>query len=399
MIGEQIARLRHALGLTQDELAELAGVSVDVIRRLEQGVRHSARLNTLAKIAGALQAELSVIISPRTTFAPEPDRGIPAIREAVTSSTVDRLGGLADVDTDVDLGRLTEAVDHAWHIWQRGEYSILGRLLPDLIAEARHSSSESTGEDQELACSLLATMFELAAGVTVMLGHEDLAWLCAERAVTASEQCADPVTRASAVYWASWILRRQGRFRESLTAATRAAEHHEPRLTRATPAELTVWGGLLINAAGAAARDERPEKADELLGVARSAALQLSHDRVDRWSVFGPRLVAQSAVVNLTELGDFERATERAAEVDAVGSRVPATWEARYLLALAQAQVELGQDVPAVQTLHRARVVTPEWVRYHRLARDLTADLTSRISPGRQPKLDELSRHLQQVSG
>jgi transcriptional regulator with XRE-family HTH domain len=51
MIGEQIAVLRRARGMTQDQLAEAAGVSVDVIRRLEQGVRHSARLNTLSKIA------------------------------------------------------------------------------------------------------------------------------------------------------------------------------------------------------------------------------------------------------------------------------------------------------------------------------------------------------------
>jgi len=169
MIGEQIAVLRRARGLTQDQLAEAAGVSVDVIRRLEQGVRHSARLNTLSKIAAALGCEMSVIIVPRTIFAPEPDRGIPAIREALTRSTVDRLGGLADADADIDLARLTAAVDSAWQIWQRGAYN----------------------------------------------------------------------------------------------------------------------------------------------------------DRVDRWSVFGPRLVAQSHVVNSTELGDFEGAIERSASVAETGSRVP----------------------------------------------------------------------------
>ncbi|MBL6280163.1 helix-turn-helix transcriptional regulator [Micromonospora fiedleri] len=394
MIGEQIARLRSAAHLTQDQLAERAGISVDVIRRLEQGVRHSARLNTLTKIATALGAELSVIIAPRTTFAPEPDRGIPAIREAITSSTVDQLGGLAESDADIDLTRLATSVDSAWHIWQRGEYSILGRLLPDLIAEARHASKESTGADQEHAYSLLATVFELAAGVTVMLGHEDLAWLSTERAVAASEHCADEVTKASAVYWAAWILRRQGRFRESLTAATRAAETHEPRMTRATPAQLTVWGGLLINAAGAAARDDRAGTATDLLAFARTAAVRLGQDRVDRWSVFGPRLVAQSAVINATELGDFDTAVRLSAEVEATRSRVPVTWESRYLLALAQAQVELGQDIPATETLHKTRRLTPEWIRYHRLARDLTAELTTRIPAGRKPELDELSRHL-----
>jgi len=397
VIGEQIARLRSAARMTQEQLAERAGISVDVIRRLEQGVRHSARLNTLTKIASALGAELSVIITPRTTFAPEPDRGIPAIREAITSSTVDQLGGLAESDADIDLTRLTASVDSAWHIWQRGEYSILGRLLPELVAEARHAAKESSGGEQEHACSLLATVFELAAGVTVMLGHEDLAWLSTERAVAASEQCGDPVTRASAVYWAAWILRRQGRYRDSLTAATRAAETHEPRITRATPTELTVWGGLLVNAAGAAARDDRADTATELLDFARAAAVRLGQDRVDRWSVFGPRLVAQSAVINATELGDFETAVRLAAGVEAAGSRVPVTWESRYLLALAQAQTEIGNDVPAIAALHQTRRLTPEWIRYHRLARDLTAELKARVPAGRQPELDELSRHLQLV--
>src|SRR5262249_34151269 len=60
VIGEQISRLRHLRRLTQDELAAASGVSVDVIRRLEQGQRNTARLTTLSAIATALGAQLSV---------------------------------------------------------------------------------------------------------------------------------------------------------------------------------------------------------------------------------------------------------------------------------------------------------------------------------------------------
>jgi transcriptional regulator with XRE-family HTH domain len=395
VIGEQVARLRRARDLTQEQLAAQAGVSVDVIRRLEQGQRHTARINTLTKLANALGAELSVILAPRATFSPEPDRGIPGIRDAVTGEALDSLTDLAESDSNaVDLGPITASVDAAWHIWQRGDYSVLSRLLPNLIIETRHASRQATGNDQRNAFSLLTTAYELAAGITVMLGYEDLAWLCAERAVTAAEQSGDSVDHASAVYWAAWILRRQGRCRESHTVAMRAAERHEPSLIHATEAELTVWGGLLVNAAGAAARDGRHEASDELLTVARGAAARLTADRVDRWSVFGPRIVAQSAVVNATEAGDFESAARRAANVDRVGGRVPPTWEARYLLALAQAQVELGHDAAAITTLDQARGTAPEWIRYHRLARDLTADLTSRIPTGRRQDLDLLARHL-----
>jgi transcriptional regulator with XRE-family HTH domain len=60
MIGRQIAVLRHANGLTQEQLAERADVSVDVIRRLEQGQRRTARIATLHAIASALDTKVSI---------------------------------------------------------------------------------------------------------------------------------------------------------------------------------------------------------------------------------------------------------------------------------------------------------------------------------------------------
>jgi transcriptional regulator with XRE-family HTH domain len=397
MIGEQLARLRRINDITQEQLAERAGLSVDVVRRLEQGARTAARINSLAALAKALGAQLSVIIAPRSTFAPDPDNGVAGIRRAITTSTLG-LDDFADSDTAPALDQLTAATQTAWGIWQKGDYSILGRLLPGLIVEARAATQDTTNEDQLVAWSLLATAYELAAGVTIMLGHEDLAWLAAERAIAAAEHCGDPVANASATHWAAWILRRQGRYADCQTVATRAAERHEPSLMQATPEQLTVWGGLLVNASGAAARDEHTTTATELLSVAKAAAGRLSADRADRWSVFGPRIVAQTAVVNATEAGDFDTAVRAATEVDRVGGRVPGTWEARYLLALAQAQVETGQHHAAITALTKARTATPEWVRYHRLARDLTIDLTNIFPTGRQPELDAMVRHLQRAA-
>ena len=65
MIGRQIAALRHANGLTQEQLAERAHVSVDVIRRLEQGQRRTARIATLHAIASALDTKVSISFGDR----------------------------------------------------------------------------------------------------------------------------------------------------------------------------------------------------------------------------------------------------------------------------------------------------------------------------------------------
>ncbi|MGH3924978.1 MAG: helix-turn-helix domain-containing protein, partial [Pseudonocardiaceae bacterium] len=62
-IGENIARLRLLAGLTQEEFASKAGVSVDLIRRLEQTSRLTARIASLYHIANALDVPLSVLLA------------------------------------------------------------------------------------------------------------------------------------------------------------------------------------------------------------------------------------------------------------------------------------------------------------------------------------------------
>jgi transcriptional regulator with XRE-family HTH domain len=53
-LGRTVRRLRRLASLTQEELAGRSGVSVDVIRQLEQGRKHSARLPTLHALANGL---------------------------------------------------------------------------------------------------------------------------------------------------------------------------------------------------------------------------------------------------------------------------------------------------------------------------------------------------------
>jgi transcriptional regulator with XRE-family HTH domain len=61
-IGERIKRLRHGVVMTQDDLAAAAGVSTDLIRKLEQGRRHTASLVSLYRIARALGVEVGELL-------------------------------------------------------------------------------------------------------------------------------------------------------------------------------------------------------------------------------------------------------------------------------------------------------------------------------------------------
>jgi transcriptional regulator with XRE-family HTH domain len=64
-IAEQVAARRRALNLSQHELAELCATTQSAIARLERGAR-PPRLDTLLRIANALDCELIVELRPRT---------------------------------------------------------------------------------------------------------------------------------------------------------------------------------------------------------------------------------------------------------------------------------------------------------------------------------------------
>ncbi len=64
-IADQVAEQRLARGLSQKELAELCGTTQSAIARLEGGGR-PPRIDTLLRIANALDCELIVELRPRS---------------------------------------------------------------------------------------------------------------------------------------------------------------------------------------------------------------------------------------------------------------------------------------------------------------------------------------------
>src|SRR5437763_13760915 len=83
-IGERIRELRNGW-LSQQELATAAGVSVDLIRKLEQGQRHTASVINLQKIANALDVDLVELFGqPTRPPTGAPNSGVVALRQALT---------------------------------------------------------------------------------------------------------------------------------------------------------------------------------------------------------------------------------------------------------------------------------------------------------------------------
>ncbi|MFG1928982.1 helix-turn-helix domain-containing protein [Cryptosporangium sp. NPDC048952] len=151
MIGTQIARLRHAKGLTQEALAEAAGVSVDVVRRLEQGQRDTARISSLKAIAAALGSDLALIFTPKNR------------QGSITQSSVDsggasdlprrdilRLIALATAALGIDPDRLSAHADRAEDHASLAQLATVNKALWSAFSQATNKAAAGPAVDAHL---------------------------------------------------------------------------------------------------------------------------------------------------------------------------------------------------------------------------------------------------------
>ena len=145
--GKKLAQLRRERGWTQEIIAERAGLSAVIVRKLEQNARRSARISTLTALAQALNVPVSILIgdipqSGRERAAPARSAiDIPVTEAEPSRPTLLRMlimdrhwqrfqtfqaqfrhaaRGLAERDHDPDIARLTVS-SRQWERWYAGE--------------------------------------------------------------------------------------------------------------------------------------------------------------------------------------------------------------------------------------------------------------------------------------
>ncbi|WP_405746155.1 hypothetical protein OG422_25890 [Streptomyces sp. NBC_01525] len=186
-----------------------------------------------------------------------------------------------------------------------------------------------------------------------------------------------------------WLLLRQGKLREARELATQWADDMEPRLSRATPDELSAWGWLLLRLSAAAVRDNRAEEAEDALGLAHSAAAALGREFApggDFLRAFGPVTVVLKRTENAMVVDRPDVVLKLAAKVPAAGFRPASNNRNRHLLDVANAYARTRQYGQAVDTLVSIRDAAPEWLPNQRYARDILG----RIMAGRRTLAGEM---------
>ena len=375
-IGLRLRKLRRDNGLSQEELAEEAGVSVSIVQKLEQGRRTSARTSTFIALANALDVDLSELVGKRPRLNRGDDVRVLALRDALQSPEL--LFDVGSEGTPTPVGHLRHDVASAWADYWAGRFSHLAAVLPALVERARVTHGENPAD----VAALLSQAYQLVACLLVHLGKDDLAALGAERAITAAATGSDELQWANVHGTYAWTLLHQGRTVTAERHAMWTAGQIEPSLTQATLPHLTVWGGLVLWAMAAAVAGGRKEPAVEYIGLARSAAGRFESDRHDYNSNFGRTQVAMQATHAYAMLREPGKALDAATGVRR--DDLFTISYGRHLIDVAQAQSDAGDWQATQDTLLEANGLSPEWFRHQGPARSLVGDLvheSKRLSP------------------
>ena len=285
-IGARLRTLRRWRGMTQVELADLAGLSPSFVSMVENGQRPLDRRSHIAALANALKvSETDLVGGPHLTPDPlqaDPHMGIPALRVALQTNTLTRPA----VDRARPLPDLIREVTGTIEPLRRAcNYAATGQMLPELLDELHYHVAAAADEAaKRLALQALVEACVCATFTAKNLNYTDLAHLAALRAEEAAGLLDDPVCTGKADFVWLHTLPRAGSWDRNLIAAERAASKLEPYARE--PLGLQVLGMITLTASLAAASIQRSDTALYWLEEARKIAVNVDDEPMRNWQSF-----------------------------------------------------------------------------------------------------------------
>jgi transcriptional regulator with XRE-family HTH domain len=355
--------------MSQRELAERSGLSVSLIRKLEQGERNDTRLETARALASALRVPTTRLMSD-------------SAEESAGQATVDQWEpvrrALIAPEDGVDLEQPTHtgvarALRDAMPLFSGDRFAELGAILPPLLRDA-----EVLAEQDADGRALRVKLMQLTGWLLTQTRQFDAAEMALERAL---DESTDRLQGASTVNTQCWLLLRRGRLTEARELATEWADATEPRMSKATPEELSAWGWLLLRMSAAGVRDNRPGEAEDALRLAQSAAVAMGREyapREDFLRTFGPVTVALKRTENASIVGRPDQVLQLASKVPADKLKPTSNNRNRHLLDVADAYARTRQYGEAVEVLQGIHQSSPQWLPNQRYARDILGRVVNR---------------------
>jgi transcriptional regulator with XRE-family HTH domain len=361
-IGANVRRCRLWRGMTQAQLAGLAGWSTSAVSMLETGARGLDSRTRLRQLAGALQvtpAELTgqpfPLDSPGLS---EAQTAVPAVQLALMER---RIGDTDGVEPR-SLEELERQVAGPLRAAERdADDTARLAMLPDLIIEL-----QAYGSDERALRALVTACGEATHGLR-NVGQVSLAWIAAERSAQAATLLGDPVVIAAAEFFRAHSRPTAGHL---MARTASAADAMPDDIVDTDPVAQEVYGMLRLTAALLAqVRGDAAEAVSQAGEATRVAALH--GERVDAWEHFGPANVGTWRTTLVLESGEPQQALDHAAAVDLGALKAPR--RAALLLDTARAHHQLGRSHyrEAIGALKRAEQEAAVRIHGSPWARDL----------------------------
>ncbi|MFI5682890.1 helix-turn-helix domain-containing protein [Streptomyces sp. NPDC051636] len=370
-IGKRLQEVRKRRGMTQRQLATESGVSVSLIRKLEQGERADTRLETARQLAQALRVPTTNLVAEHEDepdTVPGADDRWEAVRRALVAPV--RADGATEEPT---VGGVRDALESALPLFSGDRFAELSVILPPLLRDA-DLIAESGPEGRAVRVRLS----QLTGWLLTQTRQFEAADIALSRSL---EESSDRLQAAATVSTQCWLLLRRGRLSEARELATRWADEVEPRISRATPAELSAWGWLLLRASAAAIRDNRSGEAEDALRYANSAAVAMGREfapRDDFLQAFGPVTVALKRAENAMIVDKPDLVLKLSKRIPTSGMRPTSNNRNRHLLDVAEAHARSRDYAKTVEVLQGIRADAPQWLPNQRYARDIFGRVIAR---------------------
>ncbi|ANP55017.1 transcriptional regulator with XRE-family HTH domain [Streptomyces griseochromogenes] len=370
-IGKRLQDVRKRRGLTQGQLASESGVSLSLIRKLEQGERADTRLETARRLAQVLRVPTTILMAEHEDepeVAPSTGDRWEAVRRSLVAPI--RADGVAEEPT---VRGVQDALESALPLFSGDRFAELSVILPPLLRDA-DIIAESGPEGRAVRVRLS----QLTGWLLTQTRQFEAADIALSRSL---EESSDRLQAAATVSTQCWLLLRRGRLAEARELATRWADEVEPRISRATPTELSAWGWLLLRASAAAIRDNRAGEAEEALRYANSAAVALGREfapRDDFLQAFGPVTVALKRAENAMIIDKPDLVLKLSARIPTNGMRPTSNNRNRHLLDVAEAHARSRDYAKSVEVLQGIRADAPQWLPNQRYARDIFGRVIAR---------------------
>ncbi|RKN40387.1 helix-turn-helix domain-containing protein [Streptomyces hoynatensis] len=375
--GDRLQKARKRAGLSQRTLAAESGVSLSLIRKLEQGERHDTRLETARRLAAALHVPTTLLISAEATDADPADGDRAAPWAAVHAALDPDVADSRDLDEAPTVEGVRAGLDLAIAHYTSGNLAAIAAFLPGLIQDV-NALAGLTDRGRPLRMEVMQ--------ITGRLMTQTRNYAAAEVAFgLAQAELPDELHAAALANNTTWLLLRRGRLKEAGRLAARWAETLEPKLSRATPEDLSAWGWLLLRTAATASRDSRPDDAAQALRLATAAAVTMPPPRPGKTlsrAGFIRRYTRLTVGMQRAEQAMVEERPEEVLRVARqVGAKkLPPTVgnRNRHLLDVAHAQVLVRQHADAMETLLLVERDAPEWLPHQRYAKEVLAQIIAK---------------------